>query len=217
MKSKLLLLILLLVSLVGCRNWSGIKGSGDVDEESRQIEEFERLDVSGAFDVRVTLGEEPSLKISGDDNLLKYVKVRNKGDRLVISTRKNINPREDMRITITNPSLRRLSVSGANSVKMRNIDTEEFQADISGACSVDLSGDSERFRVDMSGASNLDAERLITKKVRIDCSGACNAEVYASESIQADVSGVCSIKYSGNPVKTDLDASGVSSIESTGS
>ena len=111
MKIKILLVVIVL-SLVGCRNWSGIRGSGDVEEETRSIEEFEVLELSGAFNVRVTLGEEPSLELSGDDNLLKYVKTKNRGNRLEISTRKNINPREEMRITITNRFMRRLDVSG---------------------------------------------------------------------------------------------------------
>jgi hypothetical protein len=213
MKTKIFLAVIML-TLVGCRDWSGIRGSGDVEEETRDIEKFEVLEVSGAFDVKVTLGEEPSLKLSGDDNLLKYVKIKNRGNRLEISTRKNINPREDMRILITNPSLNKLDVSRANTIKIRDIDAEEFEVNISGACSVALKGDTEKLRIDMSGASSLEAAELISKHVRVDCSGASNATVYASESIYADASGVCSIKFDGNPVKTDLDASGVSSIES---
>ncbi len=209
-----ILLVAILISLVGCRHWNGIRGSGDVGEESRDIEKFEVLEVSGAFSVRVTIGEEPSLKLSGDDNLLKYVRTRNKGNRLEISTRKNINPREGMKITITNPSIKALEVSGANEIKIRNINSDDFDLDISGACSVELEGVSERFSIDMSGASSLDAGDFHSRKVRIDCSGASSAKVHASESLYADVSGVSNVEFSGNPVKTDLDASGVSSIES---
>ena len=213
MKSKILIAVILF-SFLGCRNWGGIRGSGDVENEKRDIEQFEVLEVSGAFNVRVTLGEEPSLELSGDDNLLKYVKTSNKGNRLVISTRKNINPREEMRITITNPSLRKLDVSGANKIRIREIEADEFEVDISGACSIALRGNANRLMIDMSGASSLDAADLISKQVRIDCSGASNATVYAGESLYANASGVCNIKFEGNPVKTDLDASGVSSIES---
>jgi hypothetical protein len=213
MKAKILI-ALMIILFAGCRNWSGIRGSGDVKEESRNIESFEVLEVSGAFNIRVTLGEEPSLKLSGDDNLLKYVKTRNKGNRLVISTRKNINPRDEMRITITNPSLDMLDASGANEIRIRNINSDNFDLDVSGACSIELRGDAKRFSIDMSGASNLDASALYSKKVRIDCSGACSAKVYASESLYAGVSGVSNLEFEGNPVKTDLDASGVSSIES---
>ena len=213
MRIKILLAVIIF-SFVGCRNWNGIRGSGNVEEESRNIDSFEVLEVSGAFKVRVTLGEETSLKISGDDNLLKYVKTRNKGNRLEISTRKNINPRKEMRITITNPSLNKLEVSGANEVGIRNISTENFDVEISGACSVGLKGDTESLSIDMSGASSLDASEFYSKKVSIDCSGACSAEVYASESLKASVSGVCNVKFDGDPVKTNLDASGVSSIES---
>jgi hypothetical protein len=90
MKLKILLAIILL-TFTGCRYWNGVRGSGERSDETRSIEAFEELEVSGAFNVKVTLGEEPSLKISGDDNLLKYVKTLNKGNRRVVSTSKYIN------------------------------------------------------------------------------------------------------------------------------
>ena len=150
------------------------------------------------------------------DNLLKYVKISNKGERLVISTRKNINQKEEMRVTITNPSLRKISASGANNIKVRNIIADEFDVDVSGACSIGLKGDAENLRIDMSGASSLDAKALHSSYVKIDCSGASSAEIYAAESLTADVSGVSHLKFAGNPSLTNIKASGVSSIDAIG-
>jgi len=211
-KSKFLLVVIL-ISFAGCRNWNGIRGSGNIEEETRKIEKFEELEVSDAFSIRVTLGEEPSLKLKGDDNLLKYVKISNKGDRLIISTRKNINQKELMLVTITNPSLKKISASGANNINVRNIETERFNVDVSGACSIDLKGNAENLRIEMSGACSLDSEELISRNVKIDCSGASSAIVYAGESLTADISGASHVKFAGNPSHTDLDASGVSSID----
>lgn len=202
-----------LILISACGYMGGVRGSGDITEEIRDIDEFTKLDVSGAYTVRVTLGEVPSLKITGDNNLLKYVITKTKGDRLIIESRKNLKPRSEIKILITTYSLNELDASGANNIKIRRIDTEYFDAEISGACSVELFGDTEKFNVSLSGASNLEAEELRAQHVKIECSGVSNADVYASKSIKAEVSGVSNIDFYGDPDDVKTNISGVSSID----
>jgi hypothetical protein len=213
MIKKLFVFFLLSVfTLSGCFHWSGVKGSGDIEEEYRDIDNFDEIDISGAFDVRVTVGESPRLQISGDDNLLKYVRTRVRGNKLIIDTKKEINPRRKLKVVASTEYLERLDVSGANSVKVRGIDSEKFSANISGACTVSLVGSTNEFDVDLSGATNLYADDFRADRVRIDCSGASKAEVFARQYINADASGVSKISFYGNPDDVRTDASGISSI-----
>jgi predicted small secreted protein len=213
MLKKIIILFLISVfTLTGCFHWSGVRGSGDIEEEIRDIEEFDELDISGAFTVRVAVGESPYLQISGDDNLLKYVRTRVRGDRLIIDTKREINARKKMKINVSTSYLEKLNVSGANSVKIRGIDSDKFRADISGACTVSLEGETGVFDVDLSGATKLYADDFRADQVKIDCSGASKAEVFAREYLNADASGVSKIYYRGNPEDIRSDASGISSI-----
>lgn len=212
MKNKVLVVLTFLsIFTIGCRFW-GIRGSGDRDYEIRNIDEFTELEVSGAFDVRVTVGETPKLEISGDDNLLKYVVTKVRGDKLIIETRKDLRQREQIRIIVSTYELESLDASGANDIKVRNIDCSRFYLGVSGACNIELEGKTNALRADMSGATSLEAGRLTAEEVRIECSGASNAEVYASEYLNAEASGVSNIKFWGDPDDTDVHASGVSSI-----
>ncbi len=212
LKKILILFLVSIFTFTGCFHWSGVRGSGDIEEEYRDIDEFDELDVSGAFSVRLSVGESPGLKISGDDNLLRFVRTRVKGDKLIIDTKREINPRRKMKIIVSTPYLERLDASGANSIKVRGIDSENFRADISGACSVTLSGNTGIFDVDLSGATKLYADELRADRVKIDCSGASKAEVFAREYLNADASGVSKITFHGNPDDVRSDASGISSI-----
>src|ERR671937_185417 len=68
-----------------------IKGSGHVVEEARTIGEFTGIEVHGVVAADVTAGEAPSLKLSGDDNLLPLIITEVQDGRLIIRTRPNTN------------------------------------------------------------------------------------------------------------------------------
>lgn len=212
MKTKIISVVLLLaIVLSGCGFW-GVRGNGRVREDSRMIQDFQRLEAGGAFSIRVNVGPEPSLRISAEENLLNYIRTRVKGNTLVIDTRKSISPRREILIEITTPRLRAIEASGANNIEVEGINETDFSIELSGAGNIDLKGEVDKLRAELSGAGNIDAKELIAKEVRIYVSGAASADVYAKEYLDASVSGVGSIDYYGNPAKTKTDVSGVGSI-----
>lgn len=212
MKIKLISSVLIIgFILTGCGFW-GVRGNGRMKDETRKVTEFSKIDAGGVFSIHVKVGPSPFVKISAEENLLGYIRTTVKGNTLVIDTRKNISPRKGIRIEITTPSLTDLEVSGVSDIDVENINGDEFDVSLSGAGSVNLRWDVERFRAELSGAGNIDARDLKAKEVRISVSGAASADVYATKYLDASVSGVGSIEYYGNPEKTKTNVSGVGSI-----
>jgi hypothetical protein len=211
MKKLIPFLVLGAFLFTSCGFW-GIRGSGRMKNESRQVENFTGIDASGAFTIKVKVGESTSLKISAEDNLLKLIRTQVKGNTLVIDTRKNISPRKEIRVYITTPNLESIECSGANSIVAEGINTEAFDVDLSGAGNIDLYGTANKFRAEISGAGSIDAKKLKANNVVISVSGAASADVYANEYLDASVSGVGSIDYYGDPKKTNTNVSGVGSI-----
>lgn len=212
MKTKITLIISLVAFIVsGCGFW-GVRGNGRVKDQSRNIMEFDKIDAGGAFTLKVKVGPSPSLKITAEENLISYIRTNVKGNTLVIDTKKNISPRKEIYIEITTPSLKSVDASGANNITVYGINGSDFEVDVSGAGSVNLSGEVDRFRADLSGAGSINAKDLKAKDVRVSVSGAASADVYAKDYLDASVSGVGSISYYGDPAKTRTDVSGVGSI-----
>jgi len=212
MKRRVILLSLLAVFVItGCGFW-GIRGNGRVREETRNISEFTRLDASGAFTIKIKVGESPYLKISAEENLLKLIRTIVKGNTLIIDTRKNISPRKEIRIYVTTPDLESIDCSGANNIVAKDISADYFDVDLSGAGSIDLYGEVNRLSADISGAGSIDAKNLKANDVSISVSGAASADVFAREFLDASVSGVGSIDFYGDPKKTNTSVSGVGSI-----
>ncbi|MDF1611387.1 head GIN domain-containing protein [Stygiobacter electus] len=212
MKKKTLFIILtLLLSFNACTFW-GVRGNGKLKTQTRNIENFDRLEVGGVFSVKVEIGKEASLKIQAEENLLPLIKTNVVDGTLIIETKKGLNPRREIKILITTPNLNYVEVSGANSLQIFNIDEDVFEVNLSGAGSIYLKGKVEKLYADLSGAGSIDSKDLIANVVEISVSGAASADVFAKERIDASVSGVGSINYYGNPQNVKTNISGVGSI-----
>ncbi|RJP63670.1 MAG: DUF2807 domain-containing protein [Ignavibacteriales bacterium] len=203
--------IFLAITVIGC-NGIGIKGSGILKDEERPVDYFDKIDISGYYEVRISQGDHSSFKIIGDDNLLHLVKSDIEGNTLHIWNKKNISPRRHIKIEIVTESLESISSSGASSIIMKDFKGDELTLEGSGAGSFRLSGKVETLKAELSGAVNLKAEDLEANEVYLELSGACDADVNAKEELRADISGVGNIEYSGNPKILKKSISGLGSI-----
>lgn len=206
------MLLISLLSLTSCK-LTGIKGNGDLVEEIREVETFRKIDVSGNYDVEINVGESTKLEIVAESNLLKYIKTKVKRNTLYISSKENLRPKEDLKIIISCPDLEAIECSGVNDIIAEGINSEKFDIDLSGAGSIDISGEANLFRIEVSGAADLMARHFHTSDVKIDVSGAANAEVFATRSCDAEVSGAGYIELYGDAKDVTYDISGAGSLE----
>ena len=65
---------------------------------------------------------------------------------------------------------------------------------------------------ELSGASRVDANELRAKSVKVSISGAAKADLYASDSLDASVSGAGVVNCLGKPAKVTQKLSGVGRI-----
>ena len=212
MKKYYLLSFLLTIPLLFSCSFNGIRGNGNIVNEEREISQFNKIDVSGRFDVDIEVGKSVSLVITAEDNLLKYIKTKVRNNTLIITTKENLHPRDDLVLKITTPKLNEIDCSGANDLTIANVKTDKFSIDLSGAGSIEINGKAKKFYIDISGAADLDASEFIVEDVKIDISGAASADVYASKSLYAEVSGASSIKLYGNAEDVKTDISGIGSF-----
>jgi len=212
-----------------------IAGDGNLVTDTLSLERFENIDLGGMFNVTLTRGNNPQVIIETDSNLMELVNIQVKAGTLTISTRNNqiLRPTRS-NLTITYPELTRVSISGAGTLRSTEpVESRELTFDISGAGEIDLivdarilrtnlsgagdlrlKGEAGQHYIDLSGASHLQSANLITRETLISLSGAGSAEVYASELIDASLSGVGSIRYYGNPAQRKVSSAGIGTIRS---
>lgn len=213
MKRTILFLSLALLLMSGCHNKFGqATGSGTMKVEKRTVPSFTAVSISGAYDVEIVVQKEQSLEIEGDDNLLPLITTEVHGGLLDIDNTKSFSTKNKLRLRISVPNLNAVSTSGASDIVISNVKSDEFNIDVSGAGSLQLSGETKTLGIKQSGAGDVDAKDLHAERVNVESSGAASADVYASEELRASVSGAGNVNYYGDPKTVNKDTSGAGSV-----
>jgi hypothetical protein len=209
-----------LLLLAAC-NWSdtyggpAIKGSGNLKTETRVVERFTAIVISGSANLEIEQTGEESLELTVDDNLLELFTTEVRDGTLFIGVAEGKRltwSGKGPHIKVTVRELRKLKVSGAASVKATKLDTDSLSISISGAGSASIAGRSNNLLISVSGAGSLDAVNLQTRRATVIVSGAGDVTVNASDELDARVSGAGDIWYVGTP-KLQSRVSGAGSIK----
>jgi hypothetical protein len=190
-----------------------IVGSGKPATENRPTGAFSRIDASGAVTVDLAIGPAPAISVTMDDNLLPYLATKIEGDTLRIYSTQSYNTSSPIKIKIVTPALEAISLSGACSLHAVGLDAKAFALDISGTGDVNLAGKADSFTMHLSGAGNLESTHFTARDVKVDISGVGNADVCATNSLDATVSGAGNVHYTGSPAQVRKNVSGVGSIK----
>jgi hypothetical protein len=230
-KRRIGLAAMVLVS--GC---VGTAGSGKPTIESRKLEgPFDRVELRGAFvaDIRVGMharhaklepGGSVTLEpggsgvvVSGDDNLVDHLHTRVDHGVLIAETVGRIRPREPLTLSVYADKLDAISSSGAVDVKLEALPTPPIdwtttamKIDVRGASHLVASGAIGSLSLDAEGAAAIDATSVAVNKAVVHASGAVHARLNANASLEAHLSGACSVEYGNHPSRVIRDVSGAS-------
>jgi len=222
MKTKTLSLVIL----------SGLTYFTAFAQQSRSIGDFTGIKSGDSFSISISQGEVNSVKINAAEDALSQVKTEVKDGILIISTEGNLKGNDEITVAISIKSLSSIDVSGTAEVKSENqlicdkliiitngagdiqldLKANEIKTEISGAGDVSLKGITQMLDATVSGAGDLKASNLDATKIIVKVSGAGDAKVNAIESLNADVSGLGSIIYKGNPIDRTVNISGAGSV-----
>jgi hypothetical protein len=91
-----------------------------------------------------------------------------------------------------------LHVAGGADIEM-NLKANNVRVVGEGGVKIELDGIADNLSATISGAGYLNANDLKTKRTDCRIEGACAASVYATDYLNASISGVGKIRYKGNP------------------
>ena len=77
---RIFLLIVIAFALNSCINT--IDGNGKVTKEQRAVSSFNKIDISGSYEVLINQGDEERLELEVDENLLEYIETETKNNTL---------------------------------------------------------------------------------------------------------------------------------------
>ncbi|MBE3089496.1 MAG: DUF2807 domain-containing protein [Actinobacteria bacterium] len=212
-----------------------LKGSGEVITKSFEVGDFDKLIFSGIGKIIIEQGEETSLEVEAESNVIDALKINTIASSLEIGFKSrfiNVIPTKDIVFHLKVKDLKKIDLTGAGSIECDNLNVESLSVDssgvgsikinitasdleigISGAGKVNLSGEVDTQQLNISGVGSYDAKELVSKDCEISISGAGKAVVNATQTLDIEMSGVGKVDYVGNP-SINQNVSGAGSIKS---
>jgi len=191
------------------------RGSGNVVEETRQVSGVTGVDLATIGTVIIHVGDNESLRIEAEDNLMKYFETDARGGTLRISTTPltvNLRPTKPVHFFLTVKDLEQVSISGSGDIQVPDLETKEFRVDIGGSGDVsmgDLNADRLEIYIGGSGNVNTDLVKVSTLRVEINGSGDINLIELDAVDLSLDVNGSGNLRIDdGTVVDQEIDVNG---------
>ena len=237
--SKIVLLAavvgMLTMTVISCTGTIGvIRGSGDIETEEREVFGFDEIQFTGIGNLIIEQGDEESLIVEADDNIIGLIETEVRGDELHIGFRRGVNiiPTSKVKFYLTVEDLDKidltglgdidcdgfetddleLNISGSGDIEF-NIEAKNIEIDVSGLGNISLSGKVDYHRVQISGSGKYDAGGLESNDCEIEISGLGSATVNVSDNLDIEINGAGNVYYKGSP-HISQEISGLGRIKS---
>ena len=203
------------------------------ESETRAIDSFRGIKSSQAIDVYLKKGTKESVKVEVSGTSLSNVITEVSGTYLKIGMREGNHKNTTVKVYVTYVALEKISASSASSVYSEgSIKAGTFKIDISSAASVEVSLDVDDLTVDASSAGNavlegktkslsveansagdVDASGLESGIVHASVNSGGSAKVNVIKELDAHANSGGSVRYRGNPTKTNTGANSGGSVK----
>jgi predicted small secreted protein len=227
MKRLFLLTILILGTLFfsACNTLRVVRGTGDMTEETREVSGFNAVSLDGLGTIFIEQGNEESLHIEAEDNLMQFLETDVEGNTLVLSTREGINivptqgifyyltVRDLENITVDGlgnidlPDLQTsrlvLDINGGGEINARSLEADNLDVDINGLGSINLDGGHVgQQTITIDGGGSYEARNMSSDTAAVSINGLGSANLWAQETLDVTIDGGGSVHYSGKPQVT---------------
>ena len=232
----------LALGLGGC-SWQDdvkVSGAGALVEQQHPLgREVTRVLAGVPANIHLVAGAASGIHIRGQGNLLPYLELTEKGDKLEIEVKEGyrLAPTEPLEITITLPELHELALAGTGNGELRDFKGDELVLSVAGTGDIVASGlELNRLEGNIAGLGNLDLGQgsvrvvelniagaggvkgagLASEEVEVNIAGSGDVAVNASELLKVGIAGSGSVSYFGNP-RLESEIAGSGAISRVGS
>jgi len=191
----------------------------DTDTRTYKFQPFTKIFLEGGYTVILEQGTQPGLRIKTDEDNFKYIDVQSDSESLSLKITKKHFDFDQLVLYITFKDLEKLEIEGGITLETKGyIDLKDLYIHVAGGANIEMNMKANRIRLigeggvkfefngiadeldaTISGAGYLNAIDLKTKRTDCRIEGACAASVYATELLNATISGVGKIRYKGDP------------------
>lgn len=218
----------------GKRKKEKSKAKAPAVEKEFTVDTFTKLKVCGMADIVLIQGKESKVKFEINPEMADDFKLNSENGELTIGidgelfagkasntvyvTFTNLEElvfsgvgdiRTEGKVTLNNLLCR---ASGIGDIKLE-MDCKQLEVKFTGVGDIDITGSGDLATYAWKGVGDLKASNMKMKDVALTLSGVGDAKLYATESLEVNLTGIGDVKYSGSPKTTDLNPRGTGEIK----
>lgn len=162
------------------------------------LKDFNRVELRIPADVDITVGEDFSITVSGDEEMIEEIEVIVRRGRLILK-RKNEDDRRffnwksegEMEAVITMPTIEGMEINGAGDTIIRGVDSHELELSINGSGNLEVSGKSNSLDVSINGSGDIDMEEVAGGDIQASINGSGDIDIAGGtcQSIEIEING----------------------------
>ena len=205
-------------------------GSGAILSENRTVANFTGVDMAVPGKTYITQGQNFSVKVQAEENLLPYLQTRVEGNNLHVYFSRNVRNVDGLVVEITMPELKNVQLSGSGRLEtagafagntlnlglsgsgrlyLNDMTYPYIAANVSGSGKLFLKGQADDLDLHVSGSGELDALECPTKIAEAHISGSGTIRTKVSDTLKVHISGSGNVWYDGNPsLESHISGSG---------
>ncbi|HET9511045.1 MAG TPA: head GIN domain-containing protein [Sphingomonas sp.] len=190
--------------------------SGSGTARSFQVAEFTKVELAGADDIDVRVGQAFSVRAEGPADQLDALDIRRDGSTLWVGRKRekggwSMSRGKVVKVYVTMPAIEAASLSGAGNLSVDTARARSFEATLAGSGNLRLGRiKAEELEFELAGSGNMSAAGQVDK-LTVDIAGSGNVESPALKAVEAEIS----IAGSGN-VSADVSRSAKITVMGSG-
>lgn len=176
---------MLVLSALACQvgtipGFTGVRGSGRVVEETRQISGVRAVELATIGELTIEIGDAESLRIEAEDNLLEYLETEVRDGVLVIDTQRgaNLMATRPVRYFLTVTAFDEIALSSSGNAVAPDLEAQRFTVRVSSSGDLQIgSVRADTLVVDMSSSGDVSMDGLEADLIRATISSSGSLEI----------------------------------------
>ena len=169
------------------------QGTGNLETETINVNNFDRISFRGIGDLLITQSGEESLTIETDKNIMRYISVEVRNGTLYIDNRDMvlISPTR-LTYNLNVDQLTVLFIGGSGDIIIDDIDTNHLEIELGGSGDIEIDDiEADRLEVENHGSGDIQIDSISVDitDIRKNGSGSIEIESLTSEALDIQLSG----------------------------
>jgi hypothetical protein len=202
----LLLLVLFFLPSLACSTIipGSVQGSGNLETQTFDVSNFDRVRLDGFGDVYVEQGDQESLSVQTDDNLFPYLDIRVSGNELQLSVKPNTNldPSKSITYNLTVKDLSRITLNGSGKFFVSPLQSDSMDIAVNGSGDINIDDlTTGELSMNLNGSGNIVIDKLSASSIDASINGSGDIKLAGEAPTQQ-----ISFNGSGNYLAGDLQS-----------